>query len=361
VWVPGYTWAPAWVSWRSNDDYVGWAPLPPEARWRVGFGFGGWVDSRFDIGPGFYSFVGVGDFGAPALGAVILDRSRNVTIINNTTNITNITNNNGNVYTGGPKYAAIAARSTRPIPTLKLVRQGSPGALKGANGKFLAHQQGSQLVVLAPKVTAPEGKAPAPAKVTKTLTGVKADNGWAGTDPSQRQALESKFKSEPTAAYTPAKSVKAEDLKVVTEKATKTPEVTKPVTAGETPKPKNKKSLSELENATATEEPGSTPAPTPKAEKTKKSHEEGEENASPTPKKHSKKAKTPSDEETDAVKHNQGDESGLQPFMGGNEEKTEKPKNEEYSGGGGGGGDHGPTNNEEKKKKKGKGSPTPPE
>jgi hypothetical protein len=32
IWVPGNEWAPAWVSWRSNNDYVGWAPLPPEAR-----------------------------------------------------------------------------------------------------------------------------------------------------------------------------------------------------------------------------------------------------------------------------------------------------------------------------------------
>src|SRR2546423_9736807 len=30
--VPGDEWAPAWVSWRSSKDYVGWAPLPPEAR-----------------------------------------------------------------------------------------------------------------------------------------------------------------------------------------------------------------------------------------------------------------------------------------------------------------------------------------
>lgn len=29
-WVPGTKWAPAWVSWRSSDDVVGWAPLPPE-------------------------------------------------------------------------------------------------------------------------------------------------------------------------------------------------------------------------------------------------------------------------------------------------------------------------------------------
>ena len=29
-WVPGRVWAPAWVSWRRSNDYVGWAPLPPE-------------------------------------------------------------------------------------------------------------------------------------------------------------------------------------------------------------------------------------------------------------------------------------------------------------------------------------------
>ncbi len=30
-WVPGRRWAPAWVSWRSSDDYLAWAPLPPAA------------------------------------------------------------------------------------------------------------------------------------------------------------------------------------------------------------------------------------------------------------------------------------------------------------------------------------------
>lgn len=29
-WVPGKRWAPAWVSWRQSDDYLAWAPLPPE-------------------------------------------------------------------------------------------------------------------------------------------------------------------------------------------------------------------------------------------------------------------------------------------------------------------------------------------
>lgn len=32
VWVPGTEWAPAWVLWRFNEEAIGWAPMPPEAR-----------------------------------------------------------------------------------------------------------------------------------------------------------------------------------------------------------------------------------------------------------------------------------------------------------------------------------------
>src|SRR5689334_4879753 len=37
VWVPGYTWGPAWVTWQYTDDYVGWAPLPPSYNLDVGY------------------------------------------------------------------------------------------------------------------------------------------------------------------------------------------------------------------------------------------------------------------------------------------------------------------------------------
>lgn len=36
VWVPGTEWAPAWVLWRFNDEAIGWAPMPPEARFERG-------------------------------------------------------------------------------------------------------------------------------------------------------------------------------------------------------------------------------------------------------------------------------------------------------------------------------------
>ena len=31
-WLPDNQWGPAWVSWRHDGDYCGWAPLPPHSR-----------------------------------------------------------------------------------------------------------------------------------------------------------------------------------------------------------------------------------------------------------------------------------------------------------------------------------------
>jgi hypothetical protein len=344
VWVPGYTWAPAWVSWRVSDDYVGWAPLPPEARWSAGIGFSTWVDARFDIGPGFYSFVGVHDFGAPALGAVIVNREQNINIINNTTNITNITVNNSNVYTGGPSYAKYSALSSRPIPALKLSRQSATGA----GGKIMSRQQGSQLMVIAPKISAPAGGAlPAPPKVAKTISGVKADHGWdIVKDPDARQKLQAQIKDQAsTAGNASAKPVSPDDVKLVSDKI-KTGGATPRTAAAEeatTPKPGKSKTgkskntdISALENAPATEEPGTAAADaTPKKGKSKKSKTPSEYDSAngdetPVPRK-SKKSKTPSEYDSSAdetpVKHSKkSSDENLQPFMSGGDEGESKPK-----------------------------------
>jgi len=38
VWVPDYEWAPAWVEWRYDDNYIGWAPLSPYAVFSINIG-----------------------------------------------------------------------------------------------------------------------------------------------------------------------------------------------------------------------------------------------------------------------------------------------------------------------------------
>jgi len=35
-WIPDLNWGPSWVAWYEADDWVGWAPLPPDdGRWQI--------------------------------------------------------------------------------------------------------------------------------------------------------------------------------------------------------------------------------------------------------------------------------------------------------------------------------------
>ncbi len=38
LWIPDYTWGPAWVEWRYTDRFIGWAPLPPYAGFSISIG-----------------------------------------------------------------------------------------------------------------------------------------------------------------------------------------------------------------------------------------------------------------------------------------------------------------------------------
>ncbi|HVT61294.1 MAG TPA: DUF6600 domain-containing protein [Thermoanaerobaculia bacterium] len=101
-WVPGYQWAPAWVAWRSGNGYIGWAPLPPEVRFRAGIGldFGG-VNLEVSLGASHFSFVEERSFLRSNVASYVAPPARNVTIINNTTNITNYTVVNNRVINQG--------------------------------------------------------------------------------------------------------------------------------------------------------------------------------------------------------------------------------------------------------------------
>ena len=82
-WVPGREWGPAWVSWRTGGDHVGWAPLPPRGRGDVDYDnrpITGHVDVEFDIGPSYYNFVDVRYIGEPVLRERIVESSLNITL-----------------------------------------------------------------------------------------------------------------------------------------------------------------------------------------------------------------------------------------------------------------------------------------
>jgi hypothetical protein len=125
VWVPGREWGPAWVSWRTGGDYVGWAPLPPRPGVDVYAEFSP-IDSRvdidLDIGPAYYNFIDVRYIGEPILRERIYPPEENVTYITRTVNVTNITYNNSQVYNYGPDINTVSRASIRPIQRLTLQR-----------------------------------------------------------------------------------------------------------------------------------------------------------------------------------------------------------------------------------------------
>jgi hypothetical protein len=198
TWFPGedLDWGPAWVSWRTGGDYVGWAPLPPRGPGVVYAGrpIGPQVDIEFDIGPEYYNFCEVRYIGEPVLRNYIAPPVQNVTYINNTVNVTNITVQNNVVYNYGPNYEVLSAQSARPIQRLSIERQSAANLSVAAKSGALTKVQGNKLVVAAPpKLAKPPPTAKPPVVKTKVAQ-PKLNRGWAGV-PNEAQ-LKQKIKTE---------------------------------------------------------------------------------------------------------------------------------------------------------------------
>jgi hypothetical protein len=195
VWVPGAEWAPAWVSWRKGNDYVGWAPLPPEAHFDRRSGIRNWADNYYDIGPEQYCFVPTNEFGARRLETALVPVQRNVTIVNQTTNVTNISYSNTTIINQGPSYDDLRARSRQPIERLRLERQITANVEAETPRSVI---RGDVVQIPAP-VIATAQPAERPRKIKETVAQTVVERGWEGI--ADRQAAEkarAKIKSEAT-------------------------------------------------------------------------------------------------------------------------------------------------------------------
>lgn len=228
VWVPGYTWAPAWVSWRDSDDYYGWAPLPPEsavgidfADSGIGFGFGFHIgddcDTAYDIGPAWYNFCPVAYIGDPHPWRHFADHRNNFALINRTRNVTNINvlNNShagrfGRVRADGPALAEMNAHSRTPLSRVQLTSASS----LAANDRLHGHS----LSVFAPNVNRNASANVRPHSIGRTLTHTNVNR---GTDIRHSMAVTSRIQSPaPTAeqvrAATAAQGSVAPGAKIAT-------------------------------------------------------------------------------------------------------------------------------------------------
>ena len=198
VWFPGtdLDWGPAWVSWRTGGDYIGWAPLPPRGPGVVyeGQPIGANVDVVYDIGPEYYNFCDVRFIGEPVLRDRIFPPVQNATYITNTVNVTNITVQNNVVYNYGPNYDVINQYSSRPIQRLTIERE-TPNNLSAAvKSGTLTKVQGNKLLVAAPPKIAKAPPTAKPPAVKAKVAQPKIERGWKGV--SNRAELEQKIKTE---------------------------------------------------------------------------------------------------------------------------------------------------------------------
>lgn len=195
VWVPGDEWAPAWVSWRKGNNYIGWAPLPPEAQFDRRTGIRNWADNYYDIGPDQYCFVPTPQFGAQRVSPTIIPSERNVTIVSETTNVTNITYNNTTVVNQGPDYYELRTRTRQPIEHLRVERR-SLGNFEGGNARAVV--KGEVIEVSAPEVAKAQ-PAERPRRLKKSNTQTTVDRGWESVpDPQAAEKARAKIRSEST-------------------------------------------------------------------------------------------------------------------------------------------------------------------
>ncbi|MEY2559783.1 MAG: hypothetical protein QOG51_198, partial [Verrucomicrobiota bacterium] len=262
VWVPGDEWAPAWVSWRTSKDYVGWAPLPPEARFDRRSGIHAWADSYYDIGPDQYAFVASNEFGSPKIRRAVVPAERNTTIVIETTNVTNITYANTTIVNEGPSYDELRSRGERPIERYRLRRQ---------NTEMMATVRGDELEISAPVITEVRDL-PRPRRVKERVIELNIDTGWTAiADRSAAERARTKMKAEatPPPNAPPKKFVKPVEASTTTASATPAPTAatttapapttTAPAAASATPAVTPR--ATPLAKAAAT----ATPAATPKA------------------------------------------------------------------------------------------------
>jgi hypothetical protein len=122
VWVPGTEWAPAWVSWRTGKDCIGWAPLPPGPKRRTTT-INSNCDDEFRIPPGAYCFVSTRQFVRSSYTSCLMTPVQVSQLFRHTTNITQIVLVNTShhpihIHHGGPDRQRIEEVCRLPIREL---------------------------------------------------------------------------------------------------------------------------------------------------------------------------------------------------------------------------------------------------
>jgi hypothetical protein len=170
-WYPSYTWGPSWVSWRYTDGYCGWAPLPPCAVYRPGFGLTYWgrhVGVTFGFGLGFdsFSFVSWGHFRDRHVHRHYVHHDHARRIYHDSVVSTRIVGNRGHVFNQGLSVDHVSRVTRTPVQKVAVRETGNLDG-RGVRGDRLA-ADGKSLTVYRPRF--PEANSTRPTRTEPVTT-----------------------------------------------------------------------------------------------------------------------------------------------------------------------------------------------
>jgi len=221
TWIPGKEWGPAWVAWRHGGGWVGWSPLPPQARWRAGVGLDlRGVNLDVAIQSSWWCFVEERRLLEPRIGRVLTVPSRNATIVRATRNVTNYAVVNRRVVNRSIGVEPIQRVVRRPVPRYRVVDAGASG--KEPRSRL----QGREVRVFRP-VAGPTStrRAPVAGRKAPTRPAPPTENPATEERRAPRQARPEHPPSDTAPREDSAKTRKAEKVSLEESQAKEKPEV----------------------------------------------------------------------------------------------------------------------------------------
>ncbi len=148
LWVPGQDWGPAWVDWRHNNGYYGWAPMGPRVTYIMPVHRWIFVPVRYISSPRIYSYY--------------VPRTRVVNIYHHTTIINNYYERDDRKYVYGPRNQDIERATNRKANVHRVENDSRPGrsAVAGNSLRMYRPAVDAQKTEVPSKVEARQNAAP---------------------------------------------------------------------------------------------------------------------------------------------------------------------------------------------------------
>ena len=119
IWIPGDTWGPAWVEWRYDDDYIGWAPLSPYAAFDVRLGI---TFSNHWVAPyNYWNFVPGRNFAGARVVDYVQPAERTRRIFGNTRSVVDIRVDNDRVTNRGIDVNMVERRGNSHVDRVDVI------------------------------------------------------------------------------------------------------------------------------------------------------------------------------------------------------------------------------------------------